>query len=315
MKSFIVTENDSNQRIDKFLKKHLPNAPTNFLYKAFRKKDIKVNGKRVDAGYILQQQDTITMFLHEDLYIQFAKEAVHEVEKVHITFTVVYEDENLLLVNKPKGVLSHPDQKGQKDTLVQQILYYLYEKNEYNPKEEQSFTPSICNRLDRNTSGLVIAAKNFKMLQKMNEIIQKREIEKYYLCIVKGVIHSSKKVIGYLSKDENRNVVEISAYPSKDAKYIETEYTPLQNNGNYTLLEVHLITGRSHQIRAHLASIGHPIIGDTKYGDVNVNRKFKVFGLDSQFLHAYKLIFNHQCFTAPLPKELQRIHDQLFNRD
>lgn len=288
MQSIIVSKNEANQRLDKLLAKYLNKAPKSFLYKMLRKKNITLNGKKADGSEKLSERDEIKLFLADETIAKFSEVSVDEVEKeIHI----IYEDENILLINKEVGMLS---QKAEQTdvSLVECIISYLLKSNQLTIEELRSFKPSISNRLDRNTSGLVVAGKTLIGLQTMAKLFKDRTIDKYYHCIVKGKVEKQQRIEGYLYKDEKTNKVSISDYPVEGADPIATEYVPLKTNGTYTLLQVKLITGKTHQIRAHLQSIGHPIIGDYKYGNRGVNELMKKqFSLENQLLHAYCLRF------------------------
>ena len=324
MKEIIIGTNEAGQRIDKFLRKLWPQSTLGQIYKFLRTKKIKVNGKKVPPSYLLIMGDKL------EIYSANQEEA--SPRKVTIApesasqLAVVYEDNNLLLVNKPAGILVHPASPQDRHTLIQQVLAYLYQKGEYSPEKELTFTPAACNRLDRNTSGLVIIAKNFPSLQILNEMIRLGKIDKYYQGLVKGQIHKKGEIKGYLLKDRQENKVDISSIKKEGAKEIHTVYRPLDANSQYTLLEIQLITGRTHQIRAHLASLHHPLIGDSKYGSKKINDYFwQNFKLKHQFLHAYKLVFTvaptpleylkDKVFMAPLPAELDKIRIKILGQD
>lgn len=288
MQSIIVSKNEANQRLDKLLAKYLNKAPKSFLYKMLRKKNITLNGKKADGSEKVTQSDEIKIFLSDETIEKFSEITV---TKVKNSIDILYEDDNILLINKEAGMLS---QRAEKDdvSLVECVISYLLNTHQITMDELRSFKPSICNRLDRNTSGIVVAGKTLAGLQTMAELFKERTIHKYYHCIVKGQITEQKKIEGYLKKDEKRNTVAISKERTTDADYIQTEYKPIGGNEVYTLLEVKLITGKTHQIRAHLKSIGHPIIGDYKYGDKKINEQMKQeFGLHHQLLHAYRIQF------------------------
>ena len=320
MKLIIVNQNEAGQRLDKLLAKYLNKAPKSFFYKMLRKKNITLNGKKAEGNEKLQVGDEIKLFLSEETIEGFTEEK-KELRIQRAQLDIVYEDEHILLVNKPAGMLS---QKAAPTdvSLVEHVISYLLESGQLTGEELKSFRPGICNRLDRNTSGLVAAGKSLAGLQAMNELFKVRTLHKYYHCIVAGTLSESQRIEGWLWKEEKTNQVRIYQREQKDSLPICTEYIPLQQlhlgGKPYTYLEVNLITGRSHQIRAHLASIGHPLIGDTKYGDMKVNDYFrKQYGLKYQLLHAYRLEFpaltgtlnrlSEQSFTAPLPKQFQKI--------
>lgn len=291
MKKMLIKENDANQRIDKYLKKVLVSAPTTFIYKMLRKKDVKVNGKRVDEKYILKINDEIELFLYEDKFLEFTKEKT--IYELPITFTVLYEDQNILVVNKPVGLLVHEDNKESVNTLSNQVLCYLAKKQEYDMTRESSFTPGPVHRLDRNTSGIVIFGKTLEALQILNEMIKQRHcIEKKYVTIVSGCLNKKEELSGYMIKLPDESRVKLVKKDFSGALSMQTIVTPIQSNQRYSLVEVTLITGRMHQIRVHLSSINHPIIGDQKYGDFELNRIIKKkFHLQHQLLHAYKIKF------------------------
>lgn len=317
LKEIQIGKNEANQRVDKFLKKFLPKAPLSFIYKMIRKKNIKVNKLRVDNTYILQENDEIQIYINDDTMVAYREEK--KILPININFTVIYEDENILLVGKPRGLLVHGDAHEKNNTLINQVLKYLYDRGEYNPSFEKTFVPASANRLDRNTSGIIIVGKNNLAVQNLNEMIRNyHNIRKYYLALIFGKFTKERTLEGRLLKDRALNKVILAE--EEDAKEIKTIVRPRKIFKDYSLVEVELITGRSHQIRLHLASIGHPIVGDSKYGDNNINRQLKNdFGFENQFLHAYKLHFEHcigslkylegKSFVCPLPKELIKIEE------
>lgn len=287
MKTFIISENDSGQRVDKFITKAVPLLPKSLLYKAIRTKKIKLNRKRCEAGTKLSVGDTLELWLSDDL---FTDEKDKQFLRVPTKIRIVYEDDNILIVNKPSGLVVHEDDEHTLDTLINRILHYLYDKGEYDPDEENSFTPSLCNRIDRNTSGMVIAAKNANSLRLLNMFIKERLITKQYLCLVEGCPSPrNDTLIAYLEKDSENNKVKITDKKTQFNKTIVTKYEVLKTNKKISLVRVTLITGRTHQIRAHFAYIGHPLVGDAKYGN---NAVGKQLGLNHQALCSYRLKFN-----------------------
>ena len=306
----MINENEAGQRLDKFLGKLLKEAPASFYYKMLRKKNIVLNGKKATGNEKLTAGDSIKLFLSDETFEKFAgKRQTNDLAASvpNIALEIVYEDHDVLAINKPAGMLS---QKAKKEDISanEYILQYLLESGTITRESLHTFKPSVCNRLDRNTSGILVAGKTLNGLQQMSKAFRERSMEKYYLAIVAGHISKPRRIEGFLKKDGVNNQVTILSEPSNDAKPIITEYRPLKLIGQVTLLEVHLITGRSHQIRAHLASIGHPVIGDTKYGNPRLNREFlKNAGVTHQLLHAYRLFLaDGTKIQADAPKEFER---------
>ncbi len=291
MRELHVKKNDAGQRLDKFITKAL-DLPMSLLYKSIRTKKIKLNRKRAEAGTILSEGDVIQCFLAEDLFEGRApEENTNALARITPHLSIVYEDENILLVDKKPGVSVHEDEHSDTNTLITHILAYLYSKGEYIPEEEQSFVPALCNRIDRNTGGIVIAAKNAEALRVMNEKIKLREIDKFYLAAVHGIPKRSEDTLdGYLIKDERSNTVKVyDKNPPRGAKRILTKYKVIARSKDSALLEVELLTGRTHQIRAHMAHIGHPLLGDGKYG---INKADRARGYKYQALYSYRLRFS-----------------------
>lgn len=282
-----VNQNEAGQRLDKLLTKYLNEAPKSFLYKMLRKKNITLNGKKAEGNEKLNLGDEIKLFLAEETIEKFSKHSAQTTSNIKLD--IIYENEHVLMINKPAGMLS---QKA-KDTdisLNESIISYMIEQYKMTPEELRTFRPAVCNRLDRNTSGIVIAGKTLLGLQEMSKLLRDRTLNKYYRCIVKGLITEKKLIDGWLYKNEKLNKVTVLDKEREGASYIKTEYIPIAHGKDITMLEVKLLTGRSHQIRAHLASIGHGIIGDYKYGDKTMNERYKKkYDVEAQLLHSYRL--------------------------
>ncbi len=288
MRKLTVNKNDAGQRLDKFLFKYFNSIPSSMIYKGIRKKRIKVNGKKSEIGYMLKDGDVLELYINDEFF-EDIKSDNDFMELKKPTVKVVYEDENILLADKRPGVLVHEDENESKNTLINNIKAYLYSKGEYDPEGENSFVPALCNRIDRNTGGIVIAAKNAEALRILNEKIRDREIKKFYLCLVQGKLKEKEKTMkDYLVKNEKQNRVYIHSGPVRDSKTIITRYRVLKEGQLTSLLEVELLTGRTHQIRAHMAHIGHPLAGDGKYGTNEFNKKIN---MKYQALYSYKLRF------------------------
>ncbi len=289
MKEFIINKNDSGQRLDKYITKSFPLLPHSLMYKYIRSKRIKVNGKRSEISYKLQENDVVTLYINDEFFE--TKEPKYDFLSAGKSLKIVYEDENILLCDKPQGLLSHPNEGEYNDTAISRIKRYLYEKKEYLPSDEMSFTPALVNRIDRNTSGIIIAAKNSEALRILNEKLKQRELHKLYLCVVIGTPKEKEGILkDYLQKNEKQNKVYVSDKKTADSKEIATKYKVLSSKKGLSLVEIELLTGRTHQIRAHMSSLGHPLLGDGKYGTNEQNKKFG--GYKKQFLYSYKLVFD-----------------------
>jgi 23S rRNA pseudouridine955/2504/2580 synthase len=320
MKKFILKENEASQRFDKYLKKRLPQAPAAFLYKMLRKKNITLNGRKATGAEKLQVGDEVVLFFSEDTYQKFKGTDTTISSIIGLQgnrlppLDILYETDDFLLIHKPAGMLS---QKAKPTDLSanEYIIHYLHQQGQFDQTDPPTFRPAVCNRLDRNTSGILMAGKTLRGLQELSRQLKERSLEKFYLCLVKGRLKQPQSLSGYLVKDEVHNKVTIiqcpptnSHFASAQGSYIQTDFYPKEVFASYTLLEVHLLTGKSHQIRAHLAAIGHPIIGDQKYGDSTLNKQFFKQGLKRQFLIAYRVVFeNGQTVTTKLDPDLLQV--------
>lgn len=288
MKSFIVNKNDAGQRLDKYIAKSVPALPAALMYRYIRTKRIKVNGKKAGIALKLLPGDLVEMYIGDEFFTPVDNR--YDFMTASSKLNIVYEDKNILLLNKTAGLLAHPDKNEYNDTLITRVLRYLYENGSYDPADENSFTPALVNRIDRNTAGLVIAAKNAETLRILNDKMKQREIRKFYLCVIHGKpAQNSGLLEGWLSKDEANNKVKVFAVQKPDSKEIKTKYRVIATADGLSLLEVELLTGRTHQIRAHFAFIGHPLLGDGKYGKTP---KDSLPGYKKQFLCSFKLIFD-----------------------
>lgn len=296
MKSFIIGPNDAGQRLDKFISKAAPLLPQALMYKYIRIKRIKVDGKRAQISTRLTAGCEVELYINDEFF-EPAPER-YDFLSASKNLEILYEDENLLLLDKKAGVLSHAGDGEYGDNLIARVQRYLYEKGEYDPSAENSFAPALVNRIDRNTGGIVIAAKNAPTLRVLNQKMKDRELHKYYLCIVHGSLPRREGTLeGYLLKDEKRKTVRVLDRPCDGAKTIRTRYRVLAEREGLSLVEVDLLTGRTHQIRAHFASIGHPLLGDGKYGSNKLNKQY---GYKKQCLYSYKLTFRFTTDAAHL---------------
>lgn len=336
MKELTIRPNEAGQRLDKFLGKYMDLAPKSFFYKMLRKKNITLNGKKAAGNEMLSVGDTVKLFLSDDTIDKFSSFRASDTSQKNAAtgsgklpkrpkpengqLDILYEDAHTIFINKPVGMLSQKASPGDV-SLVEYLTAYLLDSGQITRDELRTFHPAVCNRLDRNTSGIVAAGKTLGALQELGKMFRERSMKKYYLCLVNGILTDEKRISGWLVKDERKNRVTVMQEEKKGAARIETEYHPLKTGDGVTLLEVHLITGRTHQIRAHLASEGHPIIGDYKYGNRAVNDSYrKNWGLSSQLLHAARLCIpdctdrgaalagiSGMEITAPLPPLFEKI--------
>lgn len=325
MREVVVSERDAGQRLDKYLQKILAKAPKGFLYKMLRKKNITLNGKKAAGGEKLQPGDAIRLFLSEETLEKFAPDAqAAQKRQKDLRPKVVYEDDQALLLNKPAGMLSQKS-AARDYSLTEWLRDYL--DGEGFGQNSPGFSPGVCNRLDRNTSGIVAAGKSVRAQQQLAELFKNRSLGKYYLCPVQGALKEPGRLKGYLKKSEKDNKAILCGEKEAGASYIETAYRPLGDNGRLTLLEVELCTGKTHQIRAHLAGLGHPLVGDAKYGGAQWARVCeRRWGIRCQLLHAWRLetpacdgalkALSCQAFYAELPEPfwdfLQKEHLEEF---
>ncbi|MBO7361157.1 MAG: RluA family pseudouridine synthase [Clostridia bacterium] len=290
MRSFVINKNDSGQRLDKFVTKSVGGLPQSLMYKFIRTKKIKLNGKRAEPSVILNEGDLVEMYI-KDAFFESPEADTEALFDITPKLDILYEDENIILLNKRPGVLVHEDDEGRDNTLLMHLKAYLVSKGEYDPSSEASFAPALCNRIDRNTGGIVIGAKNAAALREMNAMIRDGKVSKYYLCAVHGIMPMKEDILkAYLKKDSRTNTVDISDRQKPGYREIVTGYRVLSEKRDLSLLEVRLYTGRTHQIRAHLSHIGHPLVGDGKYGQ---NRDDRRRGYKYQALYSYKVAFGN----------------------
>ena len=334
MKEIVIAENDAGQRLDRFLKKYLAQAPLSAVYKAVRK-DVKVDGVRQREDYQLKAGETLQLYLSDAQLEEWTRKK--EVRKAKRQFQLIYEDDNIIIVGKPFGLLMHGDKTEKKDTLANQVTDYLIETGAYDPRAEKSFVPSPAHRLDRNTTGIVVFGKNAAALRELSRLFREDGcVSKFYYTIVHGDLAEEQHLKGRLLKDEEKNIGRVLAESDTRGKYIETIVRPLaksrgafgkgKNARGYSLVDVELVTGRSHQIRAHLASIGHPLAGDIKYGGkgVTVPGTDIVLGRTTQALHAHRIEFikaegvleylNGKSFSADLPQNWNVLLESIFGK-
>ena len=289
MRELTIGKNDAGQRLDRFVAKSLPLLPSALLQKYIRLKRIKVNNARAERDYRLKEGDVLQLYINDEFFDKPREENMF-LTLFRPVLDIVYEDENLMLLNKRPGLVVHADETEKVNTLINHIQAYLYQKREWNPRWENAFTPALCNRIDRNTGGIVIAAKNAETLRIINEKIRDRELDKRYLCITVGAPKPAEgKIECFLLKDEKKKEVAVYHKPVPGGKTAVTKYRTLEKRGELALVEVELLTGRTHQIRASFADLGCPLLGDGKYGRGEVNKRY---GETRQALYSYRLTFD-----------------------
>ena len=321
MQKFLISESESGQTLEKYIRKVLKDAPLSFIYKLFRKKDVKVNGHWQKEKYVLSSGEEVLIYITDEQLEEFKKKnKITSINKV--SDYIVYEDDNIIILNKPRGLLAQKDSSNE-TALDEMVISYLVEKGEYDPNKDLGYTPAPAHRLDRNTAGLIIFGKNIQTLRYLSSVIQDKSlVQKKYLTLVKGHVEKDGEIDFPLMKNTKTGMV----YVSQDGKEALTKYKIKEYVGDCTLLEVELLTGRTHQIRVHLSSIGHPVIGDAKYGDYELNKEIEnKYGFKNQFLVAYSLSFakldnplqnlSHKSFKIDLPEELNKLKLELGKRD
>lgn len=316
MRELKINSKDEGQRLDKFLLKYLNASQKSFIYKMLRKKNIKLNGKKAEGSEIITAGDIISLFLGEDTINKFMTEK--EISVSAGALDIIYEDDDIIAVNKPCGLLSQPGE-GIKDSVNSRILNYLHEKGAFDTSKESTFTPGIVNRLDRNTSGIILCGKNLKAAQELNKLIADGGIDKYYFALIHGTLKEKLFLKGYHEKDMPSNKVKIIFDEKSGTKEVLTEVEPLEYNNGISYVKIKLVTGKTHQIRAHLEASGYPVLGDRKYSG-----GFQDYEIKNQMLHAGEIIFNSSegelgylsgtSMKAPAPKEFLRIYNKYFKK-
>lgn len=323
MKEIVITQNESGQRLDKFLRKYLKDMSLGNIYKAIRKKDIKVNNLKSNEKYLLNEGDVLQFYfdIGEETKSKESKKILKRITDIEYDFDIAYEDDSILVIKKEKGVLTHPDE-GDEVTLTCEVLAYLFDRGVYDPQVEKTFSPSPCNRLDKNTEGLVIFAKTYEALKAINEAIREGNIKKYYMAFTVGKPKEGRHV-AYLQKDRRANKVRVFDHEVKNSKQIVTDVRIVDTVGQFSQVEIDLITGKSHQIRAHLAHLESPLVGDPKYGDKKVNSYFfNKYKLEDQMLVAYRIVFSNcpdeighlegKVISMHLPSYFKKIKNEVF---
>ncbi len=310
MKEIIIDSSAANQRFDKFLKKYFSASSNGFIYKMLRKKNIILNDKKDDGSSILLEGDTIKVFFSDETFdkmrgLDNSADEYNYLKRLNYNLDVIYEDDNIIACNKPAGMLSQKS-KASDISINEYIISYLINERNYSIEDYRLFHPSISNRLDYNTTGVILGAKTLQGQQELSLALKERTIDKYYICIVKGKVAKDILLKGSLTKNQRTNMVKIIA--DENEPQIETDIKVISSNNDISLLRIHLITGKTHQIRAHLSSINHPIIGDIKYGDNKINNYYKdKYNLNSQALHSYITIYKEIEIKAPLPEVMKQI--------